>query len=729
MYTHEIVSKVKSLLSEGSSKGTRVSAWEAIQAELVQAGLAWTAQVPPDFVGVHPSNRSHLGVGGSEAHWHGAQVLQAGFSWAKAADATAIEAPPPPHDNEAVAANAKYVSLSDGLIPPLSQMKLLSIGGGHTNVFLRSVKAGTRSAVDKLADASGKLNLEHLAVGRPAFREAVEHGLKWFVLHWQAPEVWPELVHFAQSALNTVARNEQGELEVMLELHRLWRLDVESHREPNWQKIQETACLSMPPCTQYIGSLVAFVKANSGGVDGTLLDELSSFQKMFACSESGATRRMGSEFFHKLSGLTFGPGEKYPYIMNACIAANLIAPKVIDGICRLLGSPQLQLLTNKATKPKVKEAEELMVNVREVCSRLNVPQAIKTKVVGKVDVRCILLLCNKLKEVEKITLETIADVAQMFVKDLADNGFDHDLIKAVISQPESPQSSCGPAQVADIPETVAQMKSMAYQATKLGLGVGAVVVLKQDTDASRIFTVKAISDVEGVVLASRGHPDAKVPADTYLTTYKVLKGKAESVLQHLEVGIPHQSEAWGWDIVRGILGFAVRGEFMKHKSCLESVQLFVNPASTKATVAVKKGELIIVAASARFDTKPSSPSAVNCGSYAIVEGCKPTVVYVLPHFIQPIAKNGEPNKMPFVSPFWHTRCVAEAKQANMELSWYHVTVEGIVCNVPFMINKRDVKPDEELILHFVQSMHPKGAAPARKMHPKDAAPARKKARR
>jgi hypothetical protein len=67
-----------------------------------------------------------LTVGGSNACYSGAQILQAGFSWAKAADAAAVEAPPHPQDAEAAAADEKFVNLSDGLVPQLSQIKLLS---------------------------------------------------------------------------------------------------------------------------------------------------------------------------------------------------------------------------------------------------------------------------------------------------------------------------------------------------------------------------------------------------------------------------------------------------------------------------------------------------------------------------------------------------------------------------------------------------------------------------
>ena len=114
--------------------------YRKVQDILRDASLGCFSHVQPEFCGVHPQNRSRLGVSGSEAHHHGAQILRSGFSWRKAADATAFEVPPPPHDTEAKACNEQFAALSGGAIPPLQQLKLLSVGGGHTNTFLRAVK-------------------------------------------------------------------------------------------------------------------------------------------------------------------------------------------------------------------------------------------------------------------------------------------------------------------------------------------------------------------------------------------------------------------------------------------------------------------------------------------------------------------------------------------------------------------------------------------------------------
>ena len=134
-YTKEVVGAVQAMIDRGNASGARIEAWDGIIKLLLDKGLAWKGKLLPEHVGVHPQNRSGLGVGGSEAHHHGAQILKGGFSWNKCADVVALEVPPPPFDADAIRANAQYESLSDGFIPPLQALKYLSIGGGHANTF------------------------------------------------------------------------------------------------------------------------------------------------------------------------------------------------------------------------------------------------------------------------------------------------------------------------------------------------------------------------------------------------------------------------------------------------------------------------------------------------------------------------------------------------------------------------------------------------------------------
>ena len=60
-FTTELKEKVDAVLQRSQASGERVAAWDQIVQLLTRAKLCWRSQVAPEFVGVHPENRSHLG--------------------------------------------------------------------------------------------------------------------------------------------------------------------------------------------------------------------------------------------------------------------------------------------------------------------------------------------------------------------------------------------------------------------------------------------------------------------------------------------------------------------------------------------------------------------------------------------------------------------------------------------------------------------------------------------
>ena len=167
--TEEIRKKVQDKIGTATQTPERTTAWEAIQLLLVEHKLALMgAQLPCDQVGVHPENRNRFGVGGTEAQKHGKDVLTEGFSWKKASDAACFDCPPPPLDAEHKAFNRAMCDQSQGIIPPLSMLTALSVGGSHTNTFCRQVKACVTSVVDGLESWTQP---QSRATGRPSPRQ------------------------------------------------------------------------------------------------------------------------------------------------------------------------------------------------------------------------------------------------------------------------------------------------------------------------------------------------------------------------------------------------------------------------------------------------------------------------------------------------------------------------------------------------------------------------------
>ncbi|MDA8582877.1 hypothetical protein N9L68_01565 [bacterium] len=417
--TEEIWKKVQDLIETATKTLERTTAWEAIQQVLVEHMLALiAAQLPCDQVGVHPENRSRYGVGGTEAQKHGKDVLTEGFSWKKASDAACLDCPPPPLDAEHKAFNRSMCDQSQGIIPPLSVMTALSVGGSHTNTFCRQVKACVLAVVDGLqTTADGKLDAATIKSNRPSFADAVDQGMHWFNMHWDCPYVWPGLTSLIQSALNTVSSSQQGEVEMMLFIHKEWLADIGRGNPADFDAYEVRAKASMPPCSSYMKDISSFVKKYAGGGEGgELLTELNNFTKTFAFCADGPLRRLGGELLHKVVSLQWPKNKVYPRVINALLMTNLSSTKAPDGICRLLTPASLSELTSKGIERKVQNAEEVMEHARDVCVKLGVAAHHKTKLLGQLDVRCITHIKKIEKEHEHIKFQSLERITEAFVK-------------------------------------------------------------------------------------------------------------------------------------------------------------------------------------------------------------------------------------------------------------------------------------------------------------------------
>jgi hypothetical protein len=264
--------------------------------------------------------------------------------------------------------------------------------------------------VQALAGDGGKLQRDILCAGRPAFKEAVDAGLHWCIMHWQTPYIWPQLVHLVQAALNTHAKGDTSEIECLLDMSRMRDASLAAGKEPDWTEIQAAAKFSMPPCSPYMGSLANYVRIQAP----ELITELSMFQKAFACNEQGVSRVLGGEFFNKLCNLQWGVAGKCPYLLLAAAEANLASPanRISDGICRLVTPGALAALTSAENRATAKAAERLMTDARTLCKSMSVPESLRVRLVGKLDVRIVCHMCKVSKIAEGRVFKGIGEIAK-----------------------------------------------------------------------------------------------------------------------------------------------------------------------------------------------------------------------------------------------------------------------------------------------------------------------------
>ena len=114
--------------------------------------------------------------------------------------------------------------------------------------------------------------------------------------------------------------------QILMVMQQLANAATNRRESISWPTIEEQACKSMPPCTPWIRALSVYVAMNAGGANGQLLTELAQFAKAFGSGGKGPSRILGSEFPSKLANLNFGAGQRYPYLLDACIETQLVSP-------------------------------------------------------------------------------------------------------------------------------------------------------------------------------------------------------------------------------------------------------------------------------------------------------------------------------------------------------------------------------------------------------------------
>jgi hypothetical protein len=73
-------------------------------------------------------------------------------------------------------------------------------------------------------------------------------------------------------------------------------------------------------------------------------------------------------------------------------------------------------------------------------------------------------------------------------------------------------------------------------------------------------------------------------------------------------------------------------------------------------------------------------------------------LYIAPQIVQPLDKDGQPNKNAWVVPFWFVRTTTDAKEANMTLSWeVRGAIKGIAVRIPVLKNPTVIKAGAELV--------------------------------
>ena len=404
-FTPALIDRAQRVLDDAIKTGQWVKGWADAISIMQQHDVCWKQRVPPQFVGICPSNRGKSGVIAADAQKHGSDMLVVGYTETKAQCCYALQS----ESAQDLAFDNQKVEKSKGILPAVTQLRLVAIAGNHSNCFLRMVSANSKIIIQALRDrcsGSEYLDASRLGATQTDFMRAVKEGIEWNVIHRKAREVWPKLEAFAQRALNIEAVNARSEIEVWKDM--LEHAESFPQGEVNWQEVLEQARAGLPQCSDYLSSMVSYLKI----FGGTLLGDLDDFLHTL---EGAHLANLGGEFIEAVCKLKL-PIQQEPlcYTANALLKTNKVGDKVIDNICRYIPVTLPGQLRGPQKIKKTMEVEVAMREAREVVKKLGRDSHEVVEQLGKFDVRCIVWVLG-LKPMESTKFDSLDAIREALI--------------------------------------------------------------------------------------------------------------------------------------------------------------------------------------------------------------------------------------------------------------------------------------------------------------------------
>ena len=304
---------------------------------------------------------------------------------------------------------------------PNMQLRALTVSTSHTTAFLKAAMASCRSA---LVDGT------KLTTDKIGFKELCNEGWQWVMLSWKVEQMIPELPAWMQMVLNSsnAVAVQMTELEAAQQIALLFG---QSH---NLAEAISTVKSSAPRCSPYLDCIGQYVKVFGGGSAHKfpIITFLDNLQKSYGKSVS-----IGQEMFEHITLWNLGEvSTQAPLLRAGMLAAQLTAPKVMDGQGRCLNKADLDRLKQVGLRPKILAAESHLKDAWEIYLRGGMDKMLKAY--GKLLVRVVLHLCSKEKSGrEGKIFQDVESIVAKFTEEVAgDMGATSAVEQATSSQEE-----------------------------------------------------------------------------------------------------------------------------------------------------------------------------------------------------------------------------------------------------------------------------------------------------
>ena len=351
---------VESLIKEAAAdEGKLCSAVRRILAHLLEQNQAYRAQLHPDEVGIHPSNRDGGGVEESHVHALAAKIATLGFLWDQCSGAVCVE-----DDKHMTIADFTVATLSacPRLAPAeKSRIRYGSLSCSHTNQFLRSAAASVLCDIPEISD-NQRMSASKMCIGDNALADALEKGLQWLVIKADVIANFPELPTLIQSSRNAPGHlhMEETQADTMMKMLTLSLQHVDNGR-PNWNAVRAELEKTCSKYAQDFYAIQKYIQKWAGGREGFYLKELQRFW----ATRVPHGRSVSASFLAALADLPIDANELCPRLITALVKAQAACPPhdCAGGVCKMISLAEIKSLRDKVVERN--QAEQILKQSRE----------------------------------------------------------------------------------------------------------------------------------------------------------------------------------------------------------------------------------------------------------------------------------------------------------------------------------------------------------------------------
>jgi hypothetical protein len=628
-------------------------------------------------------------------HGLAADIYAVGWDWSKVQGGICVQEDP--SDSYIETYNHDLVQDSQ-MLASIEPKSILAgtLTNGHTVLMLRAILAGVRSTDDSLS-IDGKLSIAAVHQNRPEMAKAAMEGWTWCMIHHECRKMYGEpLFELLSSTKNVNVARKEHEIEVLVKIASMVNDYTNKGLAVQWDSVNKRVSLTKPECTDYIPTLMKYVRECGGG---HFVNELSAFHRRHVPGR----RFLGGQFWESIANLLFKEKEmnqvhEAPLLRMALLKAEYLCPedKVFSGQCKFTKKSELDALTRKSIRDAV-NAEELLAKARGIVLGLKekVNEDLRTKLFALLDVQVVRVLMNK-QQHSASKYASVEAVGDMFMKELRSALGDGSIPSpwpAIPNVQGSDQSTALP----DVKKFTVTGELLQHDVSphlmQLGFVVGSVVACK--SNKAKQCTIQYVSEHGASIVVVGGDGEHTIPYDRFIKDWSQYH---EEVLTFDHT--THAASNEQFDV------FATKGTISSCLGMLSSamprpeLKVVIKPVKAVSAMKVMKSKSLVLLPETMSIVVATAPPAA--GQPVEIESTSAK------YYLMPPQMSSK--QLSIVVPFWLVRTTNDESLANMQMTSVSAAIAGKIMlhkasktvnnsmKFPAMVNTLDLKVGDELVV-------------------------------